>query len=199
MERNSAQLFAAPYPTVLQTSGPLRPWRQFLVDHVGLYRYRHRQAGLREGRIDARRRLDEYGFVGAAAGVYRPTPEGLPHSHPYRRIMHAYDFSGPSVEAFVRLLAWGREAGVPVVVVNMPFRPALLQISPRGREDYDRYMRAIAALRQEFGFGWLDYESGLTLADADFRDVDHLNAAGVTKVSRQIGHDLGVVVAEAAR
>ncbi|HET7695340.1 MAG TPA: hypothetical protein VFK57_06495 [Vicinamibacterales bacterium] len=199
MERNSAQLFASPYPTALQASGPIRPLRRFLVDHVGLYRYRHRQQGLRDGRIDGRRRLDEFGFVGAATAVYRAAPDGLPRDHPYRQIMHAYDFSGPSVDAFVRLLSWGREANVPIVVVNMPFRGAMLDISATGRADYERYLAAMAGLRREFGFRWLDYEGGLTLADAEFRDVDHLNAAGVARVSRQLGQDLGLLVAEAAR
>src|SRR5688572_3140188 len=140
MERNSQQLFESAYPAALASHGPMRPWRLFLVDHVNLYRYRHTQAGLRDGRIDSRRRLDEFGFVGAAAGVYRDTPEGLPRDHPYRQIMHGFDFSGPSVDAFIRLLAWGREANVPITVVNMPFRAALLRISPSGAADYARYL-----------------------------------------------------------
>jgi hypothetical protein len=195
MERNSEQLFDSAYPAALASHGPMRPWRLFLVDHVNLYRYRHTQAGLRDGRIDARRRLDEFGFVGAAAGVYRDTPEGLPRDHPYRQIMHGFDFSGPSVDAFVRLLAWGREANVPIAVVNMPFRGALLRISPSGAADYARYLAAMTDLQRTFGFQWFDYAAAVRLEDADFRDVDHLNAAGVVKVSRRLGQDLASLTA----
>lgn len=195
MERNSEQLFESAYPAALASHGPMRPWRLFLVEHVNLYRYRHTQAGLRNGRVDSRRRLDEFGFVGAAAGVYRDTPEGLPRDHPYRQIMHGFDFSGPSVDAFIRLLAWGREANVPITVVNMPFRAALLRISPSGAADYARYLAAMTDLQRTFGFLWLDYASAISLEDADFRDVDHLNASGVSKVSRRLGQDLASLAA----
>jgi hypothetical protein len=193
MERNSEQLFRSPYPSALASTGPMRLWRGFLVDHVNLYRYRHRQAGLNEGRIDARRRLDEYGFSGAAAAVYTPSPSGLPARHPYRQIMHAYDFSGPSVDAFVRLLERARETGVPVAVVNMPFRPAMLNISPTGEADYQRYLAAMARLRERFRFTWLDYQERLPFLDVEFRDVDHLNATGVQKLSRHLVRDLAPV------
>jgi hypothetical protein len=195
MERNSQQLFESAYPAALASHGPIRAWRLFLVEHVNLYRYRHTQAGLRDGRIDSRRRLDELGYTGSDTTIYRPAPGGLPANHPYRQIMHAYSFSGPSAEAFVRLLEWARDAGVPVAVVNMPFRPAMLQISPTGAADYESYLAAMAGLRQRFGFHWLDYEAGMSFADADFRDVDHLNATGVPKVSRRLGRDLSPVLA----
>ena len=197
MERNSEQLFESAYPAALSSHGPMRPWRLFLVDHVALYRYRHTQAGLRDGRIDSRRRLDEFGYTGADTTVYRPAAGGLPANHPYRQIMHAYSFSGPSVEAFVRLLEWARDSRVPVAVVNMPFRPAMLQISPTGESDYDAYLNAMAGLRRQFGFAWFDYEAGMSLADADFRDVDHLNASGVQKLSRRLGGDLSQVLVHA--
>ena len=195
MERNSEQLFESAYPAALASHGPMRPWRLFLVDHVALYRYRHTQAGLRNGRIDSRRRLDEFGYTGADTTVYRPIAGGLPADHPYRQIMHAYSFSGPSVDAFVRLLEWARGAGVPVAVVNMPFRPAMLEISRNGAADYETYLAAMAGLQRTFGFQWLDYEAGMTFADADFRDVDHLNVTGVQKLSRRLGGDLTQVLA----
>jgi hypothetical protein len=195
MERNSEQLFRSPYPSALLSSGPMRMWRRFLVEHVNLYRYRHRFAGLRNGRLDKRRYLDVHGYAGPGTTVYQPSPGGLPPGHPYRRIMHAYDFSGPSVDAFVRLLEHARRTGVPVAVVNMPFRPAMLEVSPTGREDYRRYLAEVEALRQRFGFTWLDYQSGIAFDDREFRDVDHLNTAGVQKLSQRLGDDLAPVLA----
>lgn len=191
MERNSEQLFGAPYPSALRASGLGSNWQRFLLDHVYLYRYRHTQAGLRDGRIDARRRLDAHGFTQpAATGTYRPQPGGLPADHPYRQIMHAYDFSGPSVEAFIRLLEGARAARRPVVVVNMPFRDEMLEISPTGAADYARYLEAMERLRGEFGFSWLDYETTLPFEDTEFRDVDHLNETGARRLSRQLAADL---------
>jgi hypothetical protein len=196
MERNSEQLFEAPYPSALRTSGPVGLWRRFLVDHVALYRYRHRQRGLRDGRVDARRHLDEFGYTQpGATGTYEPSPAGLPADHPYRRIMYAYDFSGPSVEAFVRLLERAHLDGLPVAVVNMPFRSEMLKISSTGRADYDRYLVEMRQLRERFGFTWLDYQADVTFGDAEFRDVDHLNAIGTRKLSQRLAHDLVQVLA----
>jgi hypothetical protein len=87
---------------------------------------------------------------------------------------------------------------VPVTVVNMPFRPAMLQISSTGEADYQRYLDAMAGLRQQFGFQWLDYESNLGFDDQEFRDVDHLNAAGVRKISRRLGQDVAAVLSAQA-
>jgi hypothetical protein len=190
MERNSEQLFRADYPSALRATGLMGVWRRFLVDHVALYRYRHRQAGLRDGWVARHRRLDEYGFTDPGTTTYRPSPSGLPLDHPYRRIMHAYDFSGPSVDAFVRLLARAQAHGIPVAVVNMPFRPAMLEISADGREHYGEYLEAMERLQRRFGFTWLDYQSELSFVDAEFRDIDHLNAAGVRKLSRRLHQDL---------
>jgi hypothetical protein len=195
MERNSEQLFGAAYPSALRATGVASIWQRFLVDHVYLYRYRHTQAGLRDGRIDRRRRLDAHGFAQpAASGTYQRRADGLPADHPYRRIMYAYDFSGPSVEAFIRLLKRAREARLPVVVVNMPFRAEMLEISPTGDEDYRRYLEAMEGLRHEYGFSWLDYQTRVPFDDADFRDVDHLNEAGTRRLSRQLASDLLAVL-----
>lgn len=196
MERNSEQLFEAPYPSALRAPGPIGVWRRFLVDHVALYRYRHRQRGLRDGRVDGRRYLDEFGYTQPGAiGTYTPSPTGLPANHPYRQIMHAYDFSGPSVDAFIRLLERARAGNLAVAVVNMPFRPDMLEISRTGRADYDRYLVEMDRLRQRFGFDWLDYQSRMTFDDAEFRDIDHLNATGTQRLSRQLARDLRLALA----
>jgi hypothetical protein len=199
MERNSEQLFEAPYPSALRASGPVGIWRRFLVDHVALYRYRHRQRGLRDGRVDGRRYLDEFGYTQpGATGTYRPSPTGLPADHPYRRIMYAYDFSGPSVDAFIRLLERARADGIPVAVVNMPFRSEMLAVSSTGKADYDRYLVEMRRVREQFGFTWLDYQADVTFDDAEFRDVDHLNAVGTQKLSRRLATDLVHVIASAS-
>jgi hypothetical protein len=166
---------------------------------VYLYRYRHAQSGLRDGRIDGRRRLDEHGFTQPyASGTYQRLPDGLPADHPYRRIMHAYDFSGPSVDAFVRLLGRARANRRPVVVVNMPFRAEMLEISPSGAADYARYLAEMDRLRGEFGFTWLDYQAQIPFDDAEFRDVDHLNETGARRLSRRLAADLAGATAKPA-
>jgi hypothetical protein len=81
-----------------------------------------------------------------------------------------------------------------VAVVNMPFRPAMLEISADGREHYGEYLEAMERLRRRFGFTWLDYQSELSFQDLEFRDIDHLNSAGVRKISQRLRRDLTPLV-----
>jgi hypothetical protein len=66
----------------------------------------------------------------------------------------------------------------------------MLEISADGREHYGEYLEAMERLQRRFGFTWLDYQSELSFVDAEFRDIDHLNAAGVRKLSRRLHQDL---------
>ena len=194
MERNSQQLFESVYPYALRANGLDGVWRRFLVNHVYLYRYRVRQRGLEEGWVSRRRKLDQFGWA-PSPGVYSPSPGGLPAAHPYRSIMHAYDFSGPSVDAFVRMLDQARTNHKRVVVVNMPFRREMLQISATGTNDYDTYLERMRELQSRFGFVWFDYQNSIPFGDGEFRDVDHLNPLGARKLSERLAEDLERVVA----
>jgi hypothetical protein len=191
MERNSDEFFDAPMPRALQAQGLEGVWRQFLVNHVYLYRYRKRQANLERGFVGGRQVLDEWGF-GGAAGVYGQARRAtlLEGFHPYREVLQGFSFGGPSVDAFARIVERANRERRPVVVVNMPFREDLLLLSPRGRESYQTYLRGMAALAARHRFTWLDYQASLPLDDSDFHDVDHLNLEGARKLSQRLARDL---------
>ena len=191
MERNTLEFFEAPMPRALSSQGIVKAWRIFLIDNIKLYRYRERQYGLHNGHLGNGVSLDAYGFS-SIEGTYDAKARARLQSpkHPYQTIMREFDFGGPSVEAFIRILKYALDMEVRVIVVNMPFRKDLLSISATGKEDYQMFLKEILALRREYGFIWLDYQASLPLTDEDFRDVDHLNAQGAHQLSTRLGEDL---------
>jgi hypothetical protein len=196
MERNTLEFFQAPMPRALSAEGIERAWRVFLNSNVNLYRYRERQEGLREGRLDSGAVLDEYGYS-SIEGLYDEQARARLQSpeHPYQTIMRDFQFGGPSKDAFVRILQYALNQETPVAVVNMPFRKNLLSISSTGRRDYHVFLKEMSVLQLKYGFLWLDYQASLSLTNDDFRDVDHLNAQGAIKLSAELGKDLAAFIA----
>lgn len=182
MERNSLGFFDGPMPKALTSTGLKRTWRLFLARHFDLYRYR---------RWVSRSYVDEYGYH-SLSGVYGKAERARLFSpaHPYQRIMHEFEFGGPSLKSMIRMFQQAKADGVIAVVLNMPFREDLLAISPNGKQDYQRYLQKMRSLCARYGCIWLDYQRDLSLQDKHFRDVDHLNASGAVVVSTRLGLDL---------
>lgn len=191
MERNSSEFFTAPIPAALSSRGVRKRWGLFLTKHVNLYKYRRRGEGLAKGFVGGKKVLDRFGYH-AVEGEYDfdRRRELAAAVHPYQSIMSSHSFDGVSVDAFRVLIQRLRDRGTEVVVVNMPFRQELLEISVRGAEEYDDYLKAVENSTIEVGAYWWDYQNGLELTDMDFRDVDHLNVTGAEKVSRRLAQDL---------
>ena len=191
MERNSSEFFAAPMPKALLSKSPERNWRIFLNEHIFLFKYRRREWKLSEGYLNGKKVVDAFGYH-AVEGVYDENSrrELLEGPHPYLGIMNAFTFDGPSVESFVEMITRLQAIGCTVIVVNMPFRDALLEISDTGSEDYQAYLNALHALSSQLGFTWLDYQENMTFTDDDFRDVDHLNTTGAIRLSEGLAQDV---------
>jgi hypothetical protein len=191
MERSSDEFFDAPMPRALRATGLESVWREFMVEHVFLYRYRKRESGLERGFVGGKRIIDRYGF-GTRLGLFteRERSNLLEGKHQYKDVFDRFAFGGPSLDAFIRIVENANARHQPVVVVNMPFRTDLLRLSARGPEAYRAYLKEMAALADHYRFAWLDYQEALTLSDRDFLDVDHLNYEGADKLSRRLANDL---------
>ena len=151
MERNTSEFFAAPAPKAIISKGLGGVWRRILTNHVYLYRYRQRQWHLADGCVGTARPIDRKGYRSLSGEYTDEDRTALQRpAHPYQQVMKAFEFGGPSAEAFVRLVARLTEAHVSVVVVNMPFRPELLTISPTGASDYDDYLTHLHGSTQAF-------------------------------------------------
>ncbi len=193
-EDNYASLVSAPMPRILASTGLSAAWQRFLVENCFLYRYRHR-ANLRTGQIDPKAKLDDYGYIPSST-VFDDRQRKLlaAANHPYQEIMRRYRFSGPSVEALERILQRANERSIDVVVLNMPFLPEFLQISPTGPQDYQQYLAGLKHLQAKYGFQLLDYQAVMPFEDADFSDVDHLNTTGSRKLAARLAGDLQPVL-----
>jgi hypothetical protein len=199
LEHNTEEFFEAPMPTALSATGIDRLWRMFLVNDLYLFRYRRRERGLSLGFVSGKRVLDKFGYHRVDGVFDEAQRERLRSpSHGYRKLWLDYVFGGPSVKSFEAILADAGSRGIRCVVVNMPFRPELLELPGDGRQAYAVYVENMLRLRDQYGFAWLDYEESLVLDDADFRDVDHLNGAGAGKLSARLGRDISTMFEEGA-
>jgi hypothetical protein len=189
---NTLEFFEAPMPKALSADGLEGRWRRFLVNHVYLYRYRKRERGLAFGWVGGRRLLDDLGYHELNGEFDQEERERLfAPTHGYRGAWMDYEFGGMSAQAFLSIIERAEDHGIKVVVVNMPFRPELLELPPGdGEAGYREYLKTMEQLRGNHKFHWLDYQSRMALSDADFRDVDHLNSTGTRKLSVQLAEDI---------
>jgi hypothetical protein len=190
-EANTREFMAAPMPTALASSGMAGAWYQLLVEHVNLYRYRHREARLAEGYVGGRRVLDDRGYHALNGMFDDDDREALSRpTHAYRTVWADYTVGGESFDALVELIEMARARRADVVLINMPFRRELLELPGEGSKAYQAYLKAMQDLALEHGATWLDYKGKLDLTEADFNDVDHLNEQGATKLSERLAQDL---------
>jgi hypothetical protein len=78
-----------------------------------------------------------------------------------------------------------REAGVPLVLFEVPTAPILRAHLPEGA--YRRYRVAVARAAEAHGVPFVTVEDlGLELTARDFREQSHLNQGGGTKLTRAV-------------
>jgi hypothetical protein len=78
-----------------------------------------------------------------------------------------------------------REAGVPLVLFEVPTAPILRAHLPEGA--YRRYRVAVGGVAQAHGVPFLTVEDlGLELTRRDFREQSHLNQGGASKLTRAV-------------
>jgi hypothetical protein len=87
-----------------------------------------------------------------------------------------------------RLINWGRDNGVEVILVDVPITAELERRFPA---EYATYREVLAVTAKERGVRviWASRDA-VGLGDADFGDLIHLNARGAEKFSRWLRHQL---------
>lgn len=191
MERNTSEFMSSPMPKHLAARGIKRAWLGFLTKHLELYRLRKREFGLSRGWVDGQLKYDDRGFH-PLEGTYTEEAKQkfLNTDHPYQKILRSIEFGGPSLVAFDRMVERLRKKKVDVVVVNMPFRSDLLEVSSGLKDEYQVYLQQMEERAQTLGFLWLDYADLDLVTDQEFRDVDHLNKNGAAKITLQLANDI---------
>lgn len=191
MERNTSEFMSSPMPKHLAARGINRAWLGFLSKDLELYRLRKREFGLSRGWVDGKLKYDDRGFR-PLEGTYTEVERQKFFSadHPYQKILRSIKGGGPSLVAFDRMVTRLNEKKIDVVVVNMPFRSDLLQVTPGLKDDYQVYLKQMEERAQTLGFLWLDYADLDLFTDQEFRDVDHLNKNGASKVTLQLAEDI---------
>jgi hypothetical protein len=187
--------------------------RHFALEHVDrlwqLWRYRngirlwaadqvHRAcpALFADVAAEARRNLErsdalaqEHGFAPNPVSQNRCFAEVGPAGRARHGFPYLQDFQvGEHLGYLHRLLNWGREHGVEVVLVDMP---VTAEVEGRYPREFAVYRDLLAATARERGVTvlWARREA-IGLSDADFGDMIHLNAAGARKLSRWLRHQL---------
>lgn len=104
-----------------------------------------------------------------------------------------YDFDPQVYSRLDDLLAAATEAGVHPIVVNLPVTDTFIEFAPQGEAAYASHVSAIRESADGVGATFIDLgnpaESGLVV-DADFADVNHLNASGATKLTAALASRL---------
>lgn len=191
LRHNTEEFLLSPMPQTQQGRWLRRGWLRLLVKHSYLYRMRWREVGLDQGFSDGRRLIDAAGWH-ALHGAFDADERSklLAAGHPYREVWRDYIFGGESLESLADMVADAKAAGAAVALLEMPFREALFELPHDGRTAYSEYRRRMGEWARSRGVPWLDMQSNLLLSDADFKDADHLNAAGAQRLSCAVGEVL---------
>lgn len=194
LQHNTAEFFQSPMPQALRATGLEKLWRIFLAQHLALYRYRSRAPHLADGCVGGEPTLDPWGYH-PVEGTFdqQERQKLLAPNHPYNNVWHNYDFGGAAATALTDILATAENRQIAVVLVNMPFRPALFEVGPDAAAGYADYLASIKHLRDQYDFTWFDYQQ-LDWTDADFRDADHLNTQGAVRLSQHLARDLNATL-----
>lgn len=191
LRHNTEEFLLSPMPQTQQGRWLRRSWLRLLANHSYLYRMRWREVGLDQGFVDGRRLIDAAGWH-ALHGEFDAEERSklLAAGHPYREVWREYAFGGESLEALADMVADARAGGAAVALVEMPFRESLFELPHEGRSAYAEYRRRMEEWARSRGVPWLDMQSSLSLSDVDFKDADHLNAAGAQRLSCAVAEEL---------
>lgn len=119
---------------------------------------------------------------------FAPTPDGLARNNAF--LAEAYkggrDWIDPTQSRYFEdSLQLSQEAGIPVILVEMPLTSALSSGYPEGvYRDYMSFMRAVA---DRYGATFVTLEDlGFQPQDSQFRDTEHLNLGASLEFTRSL-------------
>ncbi len=101
-----------------------------------------------------------------------------------------YTIGGVESAALRRMVERARDAGIKVVIVEMPIGDYYLRAHPNGEQDYERFRQEIATLVQETGSSFLDASRSVTPTPDFFSDFVHLNGKGAKVFTTYLAGEL---------
>jgi hypothetical protein len=101
-----------------------------------------------------------------------------------------YTIGGGESAALRRMVERARDAGMKVVIVEMPIGDYYLRAHPNGEQDYERFRQEIATLVQETGSSFLDASRSVTPTPDFFSDFVHLNGKGAKVFTTYLASEL---------
>ena len=101
-----------------------------------------------------------------------------------------YTIGGLESAALRRVVQRARDAGIEVVIVEMPIGDYYLRAHPNGEQDYVRFRQEIATLVRETGSSFLDASRSVTPTPDFFSDFVHLNGKGAKAFTSYLAGEL---------
>lgn len=101
-----------------------------------------------------------------------------------------YTIGGVESAALREIVERARNAGMKVVIVEMPIGDYYLRAHPNGEQDYLKFRQEIAALVRETGSSFLDASRSVTPTPDYFADFVHLNGKGTTAFTSYLAKEL---------
>jgi hypothetical protein len=103
----------------------------------------------------------------------------------WRDVLQDFSVGGPEMQALGRLVDLLRDAGVGVLLVQMPVRmPDWLAFHPNGRQDFDDFEQVTRAFVAEHDVPFMDMMP--QFSPEEFADPVHLNRSGQEKLTRML-------------
>lgn len=119
---------------------------------------------------------------------YAPRPIDITRTR--ERALNDYTLGGVELEAFTRLVRSLENAGVEVIVVEMPYVAAdYLELHPDGANDYAAYRDLVAGFTTTQGLPYVDLTTYPWTTD-EFYDFLHVNSAGIAIVNQLVADAL---------
>lgn len=101
-----------------------------------------------------------------------------------------YTIGGAESAALRRIVERARDAGIKVVIVEMPIGDYYLKAHPNGEQDYAKFRQEIAALVRDTGSSFLDASRSVTPTPDYFSDFVHLNGKGAKVFTSYLAGEL---------
>jgi hypothetical protein len=189
------------YEPIWDSSSPVAPIQEFLLDNSRLAQYSGRLARYfseprTRSRPTLRPPIDERGFSGASH--YLPevlmsvdrleVPGGRAATDGFSNPIEPSTFE-PGLGVLAETVAVARAAGAEYVLVNMPEHGDKFLSHPDGEARYRFFVEALAAFAEEQGVAFVDLTGGdalLFATDEPFSDFHHFNQQGALDFTLQL-------------